>query len=116
MFEIERIVAVIKPTKRMLDFMQSLPNAKEELSLSHLRRDCTTLLIPAFKNPKQALQFIDRHYTGIFDNELQSWGVPDALWPQNRVLSKFHEWFDVEFHSLVYDVSEFDHMTETETA
>lgn len=108
MFDVDRIAAIIKPTQRMLEFLQSMPNAKEDLQLSQLRRDCTALLIPAFTGPKQAQQFIDRHYMGIFENELESWDVPQAFWPTDRSLEKFYEWFEVEFHSLVYDISAFD--------
>ena len=109
MYGVQRILAVIKPTKKMLAFMQSLPGAKEDLSLSLLRRDCTALLIPAFTNPLQAQQFIDRHYIGIFNNELQSWSLPEDLHPV-KTLDAFKQFFDVEFHSLVYDISEFDNL------
>ncbi len=106
MFAVERIVAVIKPTQNMLDFMQSLPNADEKRDLDQLRRDCTALLIPAFPGPKQAQRFIDRHYVGILNNEMESWDVPKQCWPQPS-LDLFHQLFDVEFHSLVYDIAEF---------
>ena len=108
MFEVDRITAIIKPTQKMLDFLLSLPHGKEDLTLTQLREDCTALLIPAFNGPKQARQFIERHYMGIFENELEAWGVTESLWPADRSVDKFHQWFEVEFHSLVYDISEFD--------
>ena len=110
MFEVDRIVAIIKPTQKMLDFLLSLPHGKEDISLNQLRNDCSALLIPAFTSPKQARQFIERHYPGIFENELEAWDVAQSLWPQDRTVEKFQAWFDIEFHSLVYDISEFDQL------
>ena len=108
MFEVDRIVAVVKPTEVMLDFLLSLPHGREDISLSQLRSDCTALLIPAFNGPKQARQFIERHYAGIFENELEAWDVSQSLWPQDRTLEKFQAWFYLEFHYLVFDIAEFD--------
>ena len=105
MFEIDRIAAVIKPTAKMLHFLNKCPSVEENINLTNLRKDCIVLLIPDFSGPKQATEYIKTIYSGIFDAELVSWGIPKEEWPSDRTLEMFKEWFDIEFHSMIYDVA-----------
>ncbi len=108
MFEVDRLVAVIKPKEKMLAFLRSQPNAGRDLTLETVRNDCTALLIPAYESPKMARGFIEKYYPGIFENELEAWGIPENEWPKDRDLAMFDAWFDVEFHSIVYDIAELE--------
>ena len=40
----------------------------------------------------------------MFDAELNDWYTDPALWPQSRDFEMFVAWFDVEFHSGVFDL------------
>ena len=51
---------------------------------------------------------IDEMYEKIFEMELGSWCDDRSLWPQDRSLKTFWEWFDVEIHSLVIDTLDED--------
>lgn len=107
MYELERIAAVLKPTQRFLDWIQQLPGDEmDELELSDLREDCTTLLIPAFDSPDEADAYIKEMYADIFANELESWDTDPESWPDEPSFDMFSEWFDIEYHSMVFDTVE----------
>lgn len=105
MFEIDRVAALVRPTEKMLGWLKTHPSRYDNMTLKNLQKDCIILLIPPFDGPKQAMEYIKQIYNGIFEAELISWGVPETAWPNNRSLEVFLEWFEVEFHSMIYDVA-----------
>jgi len=105
MYEVDRLVVVIKPTEPLLLWLQERSRVQKDLTIDQLQKDCTVLLVPPFRSPQKAEEYIDTIYQGIFENELESWGIPEENWPENRDLKTFHHWFNVEFHSMVFDIA-----------
>jgi hypothetical protein len=105
MYEVDRVVAIIKPTKKMLEWLHQKTDENKALALEDIRNDCTTLLIPPFESEEQAQQYMEEIYNDIFENELESWDPEQAHWPQSRSLDLFLAWFDIEYHSVVYDIA-----------
>jgi len=112
MLELERIVVLIKPKQKMYQWLKNQPETDPKLTLHKLRSDSTALLIPPFKTPKKAREYIEGIYPGIFENELESWHIPEERWPDDRSIEVFAEWFDVEYHSLVLDLAAIDDQAE----
>jgi len=104
MYDIDRIVTIIKPKQPMLDWLIEQADMEQGLTLDELRKDCTALLIPICDDEEQATQFIADIFGGLFTNELASWNTDETSWPEHRTLEMFFEWFDLEFHSLVFDL------------
>ena len=48
-------------------------------------------------------QWVELNYLNMFQNELDSWITDESMWPQNLTLMLFHEWFDVECHTMIVD-------------
>lgn len=48
-------------------------------------------------------EWITLNYQTLFKNELVGWYTDESLWPKNLDLNLFHEWFEVECHSIVED-------------
>lgn len=105
MFEVDRVAAVIKPTHAMLDWINKQPSTYDSVSLKNLRKDCAIILIPAFDGPRQSMEYIKQIYEAIFKFELISWGIPEKHWPESLDLDLFLKWFEIEFHSSIYDVA-----------
>jgi hypothetical protein len=42
-------------------------------------------------------------FQDIFELELSSWMADDETWPEKINYKMFLEWFDVEYHSMVFD-------------
>ena len=50
---------------------------------------------------------VDEHYSKIFEHELYSWHLAKEDWPENRDRKAFHDWFEVEAHSLILDLCDY---------
>lgn len=104
MFEVDRIAAIIRPTERMLNWLKKQPGALDSISTEDIKKDCTVLLIPRFDGPSQAKAYIREISRTLFEAELASWGIPESDWPTDRGFATFSQWFNVEFHSLIFDM------------
>jgi hypothetical protein len=108
MYFVDRSVAVIKPKQPFADWLNAVPGSDTDLTLDSLRSDCTVILLPEFDEPEEGVARIDDMYESLFRMELVSWYEDEELWPADRSLKTFWEWFDVEIHSTVLDSVEGD--------
>jgi hypothetical protein len=49
--------------------------------------------------------YLKNHYLDIFEEELYSMIRDSDLWPQNRDLKTYNEWFDTHACDTVFDLS-----------
>lgn len=103
MYIVDRMVALVRPKKPLLDWLLGQPDNDVDLTLDQLRADCTVLLVPECEEHEDAIAYIDEIYRQIFEMELGSWYEEAARWPKDLSLKVFWEWFDVEIHTLVLD-------------
>ena len=103
MYEIDRSLLVVKPKKPFFDWVQTV-DYEEGLTLEDVREDPSAYLIPELESPEEEREILKWCYEDIFEAELSSWYTDAAVWPQQRDLKMFLEWFDIEFHSLVFDL------------
>lgn len=103
---VNRSLAIIKPRQPFFEWLQGTPDWDIDLTLETLRVDCSSLLIPEFEEPEEAVAYIDDMFEQIFDMELASWYTDESTWPKKRTLKMFWEWFDVELHSTVIDAAD----------
>ncbi|HYJ85659.1 MAG TPA: hypothetical protein VEW46_06375 [Pyrinomonadaceae bacterium] len=103
MFEIDRCLLIVKPKQPFLDWSQSI-DYQVDLTLADLREDSTAYLIPEYEMISEQAEILEWCYQFVFEAELKSWYTDPELWPKERNLEMFLEWFDVRFHSLVFDL------------
>ncbi len=103
---INRLIAIIKPKQPFMDWIESTPGWDLDLSLDYIRDDCMALLIPEYGDNDKAMRYIERNCKFIFEMQLSGWYNDPAIWSKKRTLSVFRKWFDVEIHSLIYDMVE----------
>ena len=106
MYFVDRAVAVIKPKEPFLAWLNAVPENDTELTLDNLRADCTVILIPEFNEPDAGVAYIDDIYEQLFAMGLSTWYDDESVWPTDRSLKAFWEWFDVEIHATVIDSQE----------
>ncbi len=104
MHTINRFIAVIKPKQPFLDWLKSQPDWDLDTTLKELGDDCNAFLIPEYDTVEQAMRYIERQHKYIFELHLFDWYTDESTWPEKRTLSVFRDWFDVEIHSVVYDM------------
>ena len=104
MFFINRSVAVIKPKQPFADWVNSLADAgDDQYTIQDFSTDCSVILLPVVDSDEQAEAFIKDMFRDLFELELSSWMTDDETWPEKRTYKMFLDWFDVEFHSMVFD-------------
>ena len=103
MFPINRSVAIIKPQQPFVDWVNSVADAGDQYSVHDFSTDCSVILLPVVDSDEHAEVLIKEMFQNVFEMELLSWMADDEIWPENITYKMFKEWFDVEFHSMVFD-------------
>jgi len=104
MYPINRLVAIIKPKQPFLDWLAGQPDWDLDTTLEELRTECNALLIPEYDSVEHAMRYMERNHKYIFDLHLFDWYTDKTMWPAKRTISVFRKWFDVEIHSVIYDM------------
>ncbi len=115
MQEIERVAAILKPSETMLEWVNAQAEDNEQVTLDDIQTDCTVILLPTFEEEEDAEDYLNEIYDELFVTELSAWNDDESTWPTDRSLDTFLEWFDIEFHSVVYDCAQIQHITRQET-
>ena len=103
MFDINRCLVIVRPKQPFFDWVQSV-DYDGELTLEEIREDPTAYLVPEFEDDFEQAEVFAACYDLIFEAELESWYTDPELWPEDRDLEMFLQWFDVDFHSLIFDL------------
>jgi hypothetical protein len=85
---INRSIAIIIPKQPFVDWANQLPDSEPKVSLEELQEECTA---------------VEELCEDIFELELFNWCAEEGRWPQERTKELFWKWFDVSFHSMVFD-------------
>lgn len=84
------------------------PSLEEDLAEAFDQPDSrTVILIPSPEDDAELDQFLTPHRKALATKELEFW-IPDAARRPNVDESRFDEWFEVEFHSVVVSLGEDD--------
>ena len=75
------------------------------VTVAETYEDRTIYLIPdeAAEGEETLDRWVTEHYKMLFEMELSDWYTDPSLFPKNLTLDLFHEWFEVECHSVVMD-------------
>ena len=101
---VNRYVVVVKPRQPMIDWIKvttDLPN----YTLDKAQQECTSILTPEIENPAALRELLRALKPILFEGELELWYRDRSAWPQPRTPELFDEWFDLEFHSMVWDLA-----------
>lgn len=104
MAEINRSLIILKPKQPFLDWARTLDDEDKDFTLEKLREDSTTYLLPEVWDYDEHQKLLEPCYDILFEEELEGWWADETAWPKERDLKMFFDWFDVEFHSLVFDL------------
>jgi len=104
MSEINRSLIIVKPKQPFLDWARPLDVESQDLTLESMCKDSTAYLIPEIWHDPDEEDFLTTYYDLLFEEQLEEWSLDETAWPQQRDLKMFLEWFEVEFHSLVFDL------------
>jgi hypothetical protein len=93
----------LNPKQPFLDWIRTLNDEDSDLTLEQLTDDSTAYLIPELWQDSDQQELLKSYYDVLFEEQLVGWWTDEADWPK-RDLKTFLDWFEVEFHSLVFDL------------
>ena len=99
---INRSLLTIKAKQPLLDWLKSLPDPGNE-TLEDVNRETSAFLLPDH-DPSEEEEVLAHYFDIIFAEQLMGWWTAKKDWPNHRDLTLFKEWFDYEFHSMVFDL------------
>ena len=107
---LNRSLVIIRHQQPFLDWLQAAdPNPQSDLTLDQFESDGDAFLIPGepkVNDQAQAVKWVEKRWKGIFKYLLNDWLSDESLWPQNRSLKMFRQWFTIEYRSMVWDLDE----------
>lgn len=106
---INRGIILVKPNRKFLDWLNRLPDREagsRDYTLDDIRQDCTAFLLPDVVSEGSLDYVLEPIKTNLFEMELSDWTTDPSCWPSDRSPEAFDRWFDIEFHSMVWDLLE----------
>lgn len=105
-FTLNRTVIMLGPKQPFLDWLNSVDPDEEALTVEDLRDDNEVFLIPQYNDNTDSEKWVEMRWGFLFEHMLLGWVDDEALWPQDRTLEMFREWFDIEIHTMAWDLSD----------
>ena len=104
-YTINRTIIILAPKPDFLDWLNDVDPDDQALTLEDLREDNEVFLIPQFNDNTDSEKWVETRWEFLFEHMLLGWVEDESLWPQNRTLDMFKEWFDIEVHTMAWDLS-----------
>jgi len=105
MYEVERSLVVVRAKRPFLDWIESLPDPGH-FTLEEINKDSSAFLLPEYEDDFEKDRLIRKYFPVIFEEMLKGWWQVPGDYPSERNLKMFGDWFEVEFHSLVFDLAD----------
>jgi hypothetical protein len=68
----------------------------------------TAFLLPEFELEEDVREWVEENAGWLFEFQLSAWTEDESLWPAERDLKRFREWFRVDIHNVVVDAGDDD--------
>ncbi len=104
-FTLNRTVLLLIPKEPFLNWLNDVDPADEPLTLEYVCDDCNVFLIPQFNDEADSYKWIEKHWSVLFEHMLLEWMIDETTWPENRTLAMFRAWFDIEIHTMAWDLA-----------
>ena len=105
-FTLNRTVVLLGPKQPFLDWLNDVDPDDEPLTVEDVRDDNEVFLIPQFNNNSDSEKWVEMRWSFLFEHMLMGWIDDEAMWPQDRTLDMFREWFEIEIHTMAWDLSD----------
>ncbi|HBI13913.1 MAG TPA: hypothetical protein DDY20_00030 [Desulfobulbaceae bacterium] len=101
---VNRAALLLRYNEPFLRWINTLdPSARDQdISMEEANQDSTVYLIDE-EVAENLEEWIAMNYQTLFDIELEGWSMDESLWPQNRDIDLFNQWFTVECHTVLLD-------------
>jgi hypothetical protein len=78
------------------------------MTLTELRQEQDGFLVSQreIETVEDAERRVFKRWNMFLSHYLHGWFSDEKMWPQKRSLKMFKEWFDVHYHSMVWDLAD----------
>jgi len=109
--QINRAVIILRYKQPYIDWVRTAGLEPMELTLEEANEETEVFLVSSYdssvepiETAEDAVKWAEKRWRMLFEHILEGWIVLESEWPQNRTLNMFREWFEVEYHSIVWDM------------
>ncbi len=102
---INRSILIVLPKQPFLDWLHRADPTSVDLTLEDLRREPAAYLLPPHDLKADLEKHLKRLCKTIFEEQLDGWYRVKKLWPQDRSILAFREWFEYRFYGMPIDLS-----------
>jgi len=103
---VNRSVLVLKPTAKMLDWINSVGEESDTVTLEEAQDMTNAYLLPDFEDDEDQASYIRFRSKKLFEHELGSWCTDPGKWPSVRNYKAFLAWFRIEVSDMVFDLTD----------
>jgi hypothetical protein len=101
-----RAVIIVRPNPPFVEWVRSADNESMHITAEDIGKEPNVYLVNDYEMDGEKDKIIAENYKEIFEEELNGWFTDESARPKKRDLKTFMEWFHVDFHSMVFDLSE----------
>ena len=102
---VNRSVLVLKPTAKMLDWIKSVGEESDPVTLEEAQDMTNAYLLPDFEDDEEQTNYIRFRAKKLFEHELEAWCTDPRKLPSVRNHKAFFAWFRVEASPMDFDLA-----------
>ena len=101
---INRAAVILKYKEPFIKWLTEVDPGDEDpgITMAEANDDSTVYLISE-EDGENLDEWIALNYKTLFESELEDWYADASLWPKKRTEKMFHEWFEIDCHTAIYD-------------
>jgi hypothetical protein len=111
-----RTAVIVTPKRRFLEWINRLPDAGKPLTIEEAASLRMVYLAATGDETPEVSEIIDTYCEEIFEESLYGWTHDESLWPPNRTVHVFRDWFHVDCIDSVVDADPSEPLTIRELA
>ena len=101
---INRMIAILRPKQAFLDWINSMPDDPNTMTMELVAHENLCFLIPEYESNEQGREFILKNAEAILEVQLEGWDQSGETWPEKLERRLLQNFFDIEIHSEVFDM------------
>ena len=98
---LNRTALIVRPRQPFVDWVRGV---EDDDVVPDAEGEQTVYLVPEVDTETDLDSVLRAVYAEIFERELDGWYTDESLWPADRTLSMFKQWFQIEHHTIIEDL------------
>lgn len=101
---INRAALIVRPKQPYVDWANSVDDDGPRADLQKLREEPSIYLVETIDFLEDFDLLVEDTWEWIFKEQLNGWMRDPDVWPNELTREMFHEWFDCELSTMIWDM------------